>query len=121
MKYLLTLFLIILVACSVKTNDSEQKIVQSGASYTYVIVRLEFLQQIQQLCSDSLLPGDYASTELYKKAVADCTFDKISSLNLDLNAIGSFSNQYCQDGSDLSGYTQEQQDDILAACLALGF
>lgn len=104
-----------------KTNDSTQNVVQSGTSFEYVVVRLEFIQQIQQLCADSLLQTNYASFTLYKQAVADCTFTKLSSLgSINTGAITSFQQQYCQANSDLSALTPQQVLDVKQACAALG-
>jgi hypothetical protein len=105
-----------------KTNDSTQSVVQSGSSFSYVVVRLEFIQQIQQLCADSLLQTNYATFTLYKQAVASCTFDKLSSLgSINTGAITSFQQQYCQPNSDLSALTPQQVLDVKSACSALGF
>lgn len=104
---------------AVKTNDSVQKIEQTGASYTYVIVRLEFLQQVQTLCQDLYLRSSFATDELWKQQVAQCTFDNLSLLNIDLSQISTFNQAYCQPGSDLSGFTPQQQADIVAACAVI--
>lgn len=121
MKKLLFI-LMCLTGCdyNIKTNDSKQDVVQSGTSYTYVVVRLEFIQQVQQLCTDSLLASSYPSDVLYKQAVADCTFDKLASLNINTNTLASFQQAYCGISADLSGFTPQQQTDIIAACAALG-
>lgn len=115
--------LIFLTGCNsvFRTNDSTQSVVQSGASYSYVVVRLEFIQQVQQLCADSLLQSSYASVPLYNQAVADCTFAKLASLNVNTGAVSSFTNQYCQPTSDLSTLTPQQVLNVKSACTALGF
>ena len=107
-------------SCAIKTNDSRQDLIQSGTSYAYVIVRLEFIQQIQQLCQDSILVSSFLSEDLYKQAVAQCTFDKLASLSVNTNSLTSFKQKYCQPTSDLSALTPSQQANIIAACAALG-
>lgn len=110
-----------LTACdyNVKTNDSTQSVVQSGTSYAYVVVRLDFIQQIQMLCEQSLLSSDYSNITTYNQAVAQCTLEHLSVSNVDTNQLTSFVNQYCQPNSDLSSFDPAQKTDILAACAAL--
>jgi hypothetical protein len=70
MKILLLLFPL-LTSCGfwgiqkLETNDSKQEIIQDGESYTYIVVRLEFIEQVRQICEDSELQADYESEELY--------------------------------------------------------
>lgn len=125
MKKLMVLILLLtgIVSCDyrVKTNDSTQNVVQSGTSYTYVIVRLEFIQQLHDICKDSLLESSYASQVLYDQAVAQCTLDSMSILNFNPSQVSSFVQQYCQPNSDLSALSAQEQANVLAACAALGY
>lgn len=98
------------------TNDSTQHILISGDAYSYIVVRLEFIQQINDLCRDANIQSDYATEALYKKAVADCTFHQLSILNIDPAKVKDFQNAYCEPGADLSGFTPQQASDVLAAC-----
>ena len=104
----------------VETNDSKQEIIQSGTSYSYVIVRLEFISELKQLCQDSLLITDYANEALYNQAVAECTFEKLTILNVNPTEITTFINQYCQPTSDLSALSPQEILNINAACASLG-
>lgn len=118
----IVLFLLTLVSCNskIQTNDSRQDVVQSGESYAYVIVRLEFISDLKQLCQDSLLASNYESVELYNQAVAECTFEKLTILNVNPTQIGTFISTYCQPTSDLSALTPQEVLNINAACSALG-
>lgn len=122
MKYLILMFVSLTAACGfngtqkLETNNAEQSVVQSGSSYAYVIVRLEFIQQIHDLCRDKYLVSDYETEALYRQVVAECVFDNLAILNIS----PTFQNSYCEPGADLSGFTPEQTSDILAACAALG-
>lgn len=91
-----------------------------GDAYSYVVVRLEFIDQINKLCRDLTLSTDYPTTELYNQAVAQCTFDKLATINIDPTQVQTFQQQYCAPGADLSGFTPQQQSDILAACAVIG-
>lgn len=121
MKYtiLLSLFLI---GCGLNgtqkfdVSDSTQNVVQSGSSFTYVTIRLEFIQQVNDLCKASLLESDYASEELYNKAVAECTFKNLAILNINPAQVTDFTSQYCQPGADLSSFTPDQIAQIQSAC-----
>ncbi len=84
------------------TNDSNQNI----------NVNLTFIQQLIDLCKAKTLPEDYASTELYNQAVANCVFTSFS--------VVSGSNPLCKSDADLSSFTPDQIQQILATCKALG-
>lgn len=126
MNKLILLLPLLLASCGfngnqkLETNDSKQQIEQTGTSYTYVVVRLEFIEQIRLLCLDANPLEDFTSESQQKKAVAQCTIDNMAILNINLAQVNDFTGQYCQDGADLSQYTPEQVTDILAACAALG-
>ena len=110
MKYLLILSML-LVGCgksTIKLEEPENPVTIDGDTYSYVIVRLEFIEQMRQICEDSLLPSEYETEELYDQAVAQCTLDSLSILNID--AINEFNEQVCED---------PQTQDEIAACEAL--
>jgi len=118
--YLVAILLSILGCGKVETNDSRQDVVQSGESFTYIVVRLEFIEQMKQLCKESLLEENYTSVQLYNQAIAQCTFEKLTVLSVNPTEITTFINQYCQPSSDVSGLTPEELANISAACAALG-
>lgn len=121
MKKLLAMCLLLLGCNSqIKTNDSKQEVVQSGESYTYIVVRLEFIEEMKKLCQESLLVEDYANTALYNQAVAQCTFDKFTILNVNPTEITTFISTYCQPTSDLSALTPSELASVTSACAALG-
>jgi hypothetical protein len=103
----------------ISTNDSKQDINLHGEAFTYVIVRLEFIQQINDLCKNRFLKSDYLTEVLYNQAVADCTLTSLALFNISPTTIKTFQDQYCKPGTDLSGYTPKEQGDILAACAAM--
>jgi hypothetical protein len=103
----------------VETNDSEQKIIQEGSSFTYVIVRLEYLEDIKNLCIDANPSVDFATEEAQKKAIAECTLEHMNVLSIDLNQIDDFNEDYCKEDADLSALTPEQQADVAEACALL--
>lgn len=119
------LLILLLTGCGlngeqkITTNTQDQNVKFGGEAYTYVIFRLEFIEQVRQLCADKHLLSDYDSQELYKQAVANCTFDNLALINIDTGAITSFTDQYCGPNANLSGLTPEQQVDILAACAVI--
>lgn len=80
----------------------------SGEVYNYVIIKMEFITDIKQLCNDLYLPSDFASEDLYNQQISECTFDKLSIINLD--ALNDFNNNICDDPQ-----TQEE----IAICEAL--
>lgn len=99
-----------------QTNDSKQNIVQSGKSYTYVVFRVEFIEQIKKLCQDSFRRSNFVSDEDYNKEVADCTFKNLSLININPSTAKNFVNDYCKEDADLSNFTPDQINDIKRAC-----
>lgn len=94
MKLLIILFL--LTSCGdskVKVQDSKHKGKISGETYSYVILQLEFIQQIKQLCQELNVLSDFNTVTDYNKAVAECTFENLSVL--DLNALEQFNMEIC--------------------------
>jgi hypothetical protein len=125
MKYLLPI-LLLLTSCGfngnqkLTTNDSEQRIVQEGESYTYIVLRLEFLEDIRKLCEDANLRSDFESDELYNQAVAQCTLDNLNLFNIDFGEAKDFADEYCREDADLSEVDPEDIPSIQEACEALG-
>lgn len=118
MRKLSTLILLLLTAsCGI---NGTQKVEQDGNSFTYIVVRLEYLEQIKALCQDANPIEGFETETLHKKAIAECTIENMNVFNIDLGEVDSFTNEYCIEGADLSSFTPQQQADIIAACTALG-
>jgi hypothetical protein len=78
MRYLIVISLLI-SACGI---NGEQKFTQQGDSNTNIKVVFEFINQVQRLCEMETLDSDYESKALHDKAVAQCTFSRLSTINL---------------------------------------
>lgn len=119
------LLLLLLTSCGFNGNqklevtDSTQRIVQDGTSFTYIIVRLEYIQQIQEICTNANPISDFTSESEQKKAIAKCTIENMKLLNINVGQVDNFKNKYCVPGADLTGFTPQQVLDIQAACAAL--
>lgn len=74
-------------------ENSEHDVNLDGEVYNYVIIKLDFIEEVRQLCEDKYLESDYESQELYKQEVAICTLDNLSVL--DLGKIEQFDNEVC--------------------------
>jgi hypothetical protein len=83
MKYLI--MAILLVSCGqsseVDVKDSNHTI--GGETKSIITLELPFISQVNELCKDLYIERDYVSVEYWKQAVAKCTFDNISVLNID--------------------------------------
>ncbi len=62
--------------------SGDQKLTQQGESNTNVNIVFEFINQVQRLCAMETLRSDYETSALYDKAVAECTFSRLSTINL---------------------------------------
>lgn len=78
MKYLVFIFLTI-SACGF---NGDQKVSQAGESNTNINIVFEFINQVQRLCEMETLYTDYETKALRDKAVAECTFSRLSTINL---------------------------------------
>ena len=107
---LITLFFISCGETTVKIKEPKKPIKASisGEVYNYIIIKMEFITDIKQLCTDLYLPSDFASEELYNQQVSECTFDKLSIINLD--ALNDFNTNICDN---------PQTQDEIAICDAL--
>jgi hypothetical protein len=120
----LSIALNILSACEMKVKSDPIKtetaqIVQSGESYTYIVIKLDFIEQIKQLCLDSNPQTDSTVETEYKKLIADCTLQHMNIFNISPVQTMDFIGKYCSPTSDLSGLTPDQLKNITAACIAL--
>lgn len=113
-------YLIILLLFTSCGWNGRQHIVQDGESYTYVVLRLEFLEDVRQLCLDANIRSDYTTEELYNQAVARCTLDNLNIFNIDLGATSAFADQYCNVNADLSTVNPADIPSIQSACDILG-
>lgn len=97
----LALFLVSCGDSTIKLEEPDNAI--EGETYSYVIIRAEFISEMRTLCEQSLATQSFETQELRNKEIADCTFDKLSFINID--AINSFNNQVCENPA-----TQEEID-----------
>lgn len=104
MKYLIAVLLI--SGCGF---NGTQRVEILGGTKNTVDINLTFIQELIQLCHDSLLPSDYASTQLYNQAVAKCVLNSTKALSPSNLSV-------CQPGADLSGFTPEQLTAVRALC-----
>jgi len=112
----LLIMLLLLAGCGF---NGEQKLTQSGSSYTYVVVRLEYLEQIKELCLEANPLSNFTTAELQKESIANCTLENMKIFNINVADVLDFKNKYCGDQVGFNTFTPEQQADILAACEAL--
>lgn len=96
-------FIVIVIGCGkqkheLKIDDSVHTGTISGEAKNRIIVEMQFIGEIKQLCKELHLQSDYSSKKLYKQAVAQCTFDNLAILNLDLNSdqLQNTINELCQ-------------------------
>ena len=91
MKLYILLFTLLISSCGkVRT---ENKVAISGETYSYVIVKFEFLDQIKALCTDIYPEYEFTEPKARTKLISQCTLDKMSILNLD--ALKEFDNEVC--------------------------
>lgn len=119
MKTIIVLLSLFTMACS-QIVPSRVDVVQSGTSTTEVTVSLRVIDQIKSLCTAQMAPLYFNSIEEREAAVAECTFEHLSSVT-STASLNVFAEQYCQPWSDLSAFTPEQQVSIDSACIALGY
>ncbi len=92
--------------------NGDQKVSVNDSNHN-ININMTFINQLVGLCQDKNLQSDFATYELWKQAVANCVFDNMSILNVANSPL-------CKPGADLSHYTPDQQQQILAACAAMG-
>lgn len=98
----------------VQVSDSIQTIKQDGESFTHIIVRLEYIDQIKKLCEEANPQNQFNSYELMRQAVAECTLSNIKLLGISVGQLVNFNNRYCD--SDISNLTPEQVLEVIRAC-----
>jgi len=93
MRYLLLILLSMLTSCGGTYKIEAEKPLEaeiSGEAYTYVIVQLEFIGQIRELCED--LEDD--TLDNYDSLVAECTFSNLSIINVG-GELTAFTSEVC--------------------------
>ena len=87
MKKLLVFLPLLLAACdiNVRTDDTQAKVIVEGESYSYIVVRLEFISQLIDLCNNLVLDSDFETIELADQARAKCVFDNLGLVNIPFN------------------------------------
>lgn len=111
MRIIFSCLLFIFISCGkseLAVVGDKDKPVVSGEAYQYVIIRLEFIKDIREICEARYLSYEYPTYQLYEQEVAKCTLDNLSVLNL--ANLQQFANDVCSDPK-----TQEEID----ACNAL--
>ena len=79
MRLMISLSMLLLTGCGFSGN---QQVSLGGTTNANINVVFDFIYQVEDLCKMQTLPENYATTELYNKAVADCTFSRLSTINL---------------------------------------
>jgi hypothetical protein len=121
MKYLI--LLIFLSACQVKLKSDPIKtenahVIQSGESYTYIVIKLDFIEQIKQLCLDSNPQPEGLPDRAYSQLIAKCTLDNMNLFNVSPVQTTNFIGQYCTT-PDPSIVDPQILLNIASACAAL--
>jgi len=78
MKYLLLTLPLLLISCG--PSSGRYDVIASGESR--VTIEMGFIAEINALCKQLNLESNFPSEELYNQAVAQCTFDKMSLVNI---------------------------------------
>lgn len=103
MKNLLTLlaFVILVSSCGkseVLIKAPEEDLI-SGETYNYVIIRVEYITDIKEQCTNQYPEYDFNMQSSYEvqyrnKLISDCFFENLP--EIDFNAINEFNNTVCQ-------------------------
>lgn len=101
MKILLLALMVILTSCGkleLEVKAPEEDLI-SGESYNYVIVRVEYIQEIKEQCTNQYPMYDFNmedsnEVQYRNKLISDCFFDNLP--EIDFNAINEFNNTICQ-------------------------
>lgn len=126
MKYLLLIcFTLTVVACGpqnhaieidpIEIDDSIHTV--EGEAYTYVVVRFEFITNIENLCSNLHPSREYTDQIERDRVVAQCVFDNLSILNID--TLGEFTNEFCEKDDNYNKLTTEEKIKVDKLCEVL--
>jgi hypothetical protein len=99
-SFLVLWILLFLVSCGKIRTDN--KVAISGETYSYVIVKFQFLDEIKELCTDIYPEYDVPNERRRKKLISQCTLDKMSILNLD--ALDQFDKGICPSPSSIEEF-----------------
>ena len=84
--------LLSLVSCGKIRVDGKHKI--DAETYSYVIIRLDFIKQIQELCTDLYPAYEIPKEHTRKKLISECTLDKMTIF--DMSAFKEFNDTVCK-------------------------
>ena len=95
------IFIAMLLICSscgkfkvdAKVKDSSHKVKVDAETYSYVIVRLDFIKEIKELCTDIYPEYENPEKDVRNKLISQCTLDKMSIV--DFKAISEFKDGIC--------------------------
>lgn len=73
MKYIIITLWIMLASCGGKYG-----VEQSGEGSVKIDIAFTFINQLDELCRDTIFIEDYETTRLYNKAVAECVIDLLN-------------------------------------------
>lgn len=99
---------------------SKHDVKQSGESYTYVVVRLEYLSEIRQLCIDANPASGFTNEETMIATRARCVLANMNPFNISTEITDEFSNEFCKEDADLSHLSDEERANVVKACQILG-
>jgi len=106
---------LILISCgksTIELEDSHHTI--DGITKNEVLIKFEPIIQINELCKNLYLTSSFPSIELYNQKVAECTFDKLSIINL--NMISDFSNDLCLSGEQYDSLNPAEKLQVDELC-----
>lgn len=96
MKLITLTILMLLASCGkIKLSDSAHKVNVKAETTSYIIVRLEFIKDIKEMCRDIYPEYEYENAQERKKLVSQCTLDKMTLI--DLGAISDYNAEVCSD------------------------
>lgn len=99
MKYLIILLLFMSCGSSdINIKAPEEDIKISGETYSYIILRVEYITEIRQQCENLypsylINPSNQSEVEERAKLVAECFFDNMIDINV--GELGEFNTEVC--------------------------
>lgn len=108
MKYLLPL--LFFVGCG------EVGVKQKGESETIFKVELGYINDIKELCYDSVLTFDFPSEEARRQNIAECTLNNMQFFDIDFEELQTFNDTFCEEDGVLDPIPVENQEEVNDAC-----